>query len=248
MIGGNAIFATWLSRNKILFGSLLYSEYTGELSTQAPSLWDQIFSNVLYYGNPLHNVLPILLIFGLYGMRTQRREKLLLILAMVFLVSLAAIWWVQAMRFVFVAYPLLIAFGVHQLRQVARYSLRVTCYGLLILSHAFALCMYTSGQCNAWVDSAFGRVPASLGITSEGFYSWSQARDYINENAEEEAVVDVGTEMHQKIWAEGVFRDDLNLIVGAGDTCPVYQITTELDDAVYTTDSAPQTGVVKKEC
>ena len=137
MIGGSVIFSAWLVRNKLLFGSLLYSEYTGELTTQAPSLWDQLVSNVFYYGNPLHNVLPILLLFGLYGMWNQRRKKMLLILAMFCLVVLAAIWWVQAMRFAFAAYPILIAFGVHQLLRLKSCGLRVAGCGLRVDSFSY---------------------------------------------------------------------------------------------------------------
>ena len=82
MGGGALLFSLWLLRNFLIFGDPLYSEYSGELMKQAPSLVEQFLSNVFYYGNPLQNLLPILLVFAAYGLVRFWRTYLFLVFVM----------------------------------------------------------------------------------------------------------------------------------------------------------------------
>ena len=261
---GAGIFSLWLLRNFRLFGDPFFTEYTSELGVQSAGPIAQLVSNFFYYLNPLQNILPVLLLLALYGLWKQGKQQPFLLWSMIAVLVLTAIWWVQAMRFAFPAYPLLIMFAVWGFCnfQFSIFNFQLVKIGisiLLIISHFAALCLYSSGMCNARFDqsslkpglaSLHVHIPDNLGLTSEGFYGWHQARTYINAYAPENAKVYVGGEIKQRTLATGVFREDI-VLVATADTCPHYVITAEPqkeDVVVFTTSAAPHTSVVLHGC
>ena len=269
MGGGALLFSLWLLRNFLIFGDPLYSEYSGELMKQAPSLVEQFLSNVFYYGNPLQNLLPILLVFAAYGLVRFWRTYLFLVFVMLSLWVLTAIWWVQAMRFAFPGYVFLLFFAVLGMKDVYDrvrwkkiYAMSLTV--LLVLTHGTAICLYTYGACNSFVDRLIPQIPRDLGLSSEGFYTWALARDYVDASAEQEAYVLVEGEANVRVWAKNVFRKDLRITsVKDGEHCPLYEITREPEQStvqeaahkpasaaeiVYQTEAGPITSVVRWRC
>lgn len=244
---GAAIFGSWFLRNLLVFGDPLYSGYTTELGQHAPSLLAQFQSNILYYINPLHNILPILFIFALVGIYKKGRGQSFLTLAMLFAWVLTSIWWVQAIRFAFPGYVILIAFAVVGLALFFKRfpKLTVITIAAVIITHAGAMCLYTYGSCNAWFDRTIGGIPQNLGLSTEGFYTWDQARDFINANAEEGDKV-----LGQATWETGVFRKDL-VVEMDSETCPLYKITREPQEneqVLFETEDHPVTAVVYSSC
>lgn len=118
MILGGALFSIWLIRNQLTFGNLLHSEYTTELQQEAPNMFEQLMENAVYYLNPLHNVFPFFFVLGLWGIVMKGRQHLFLLLAMVAGAMVSAIWWVQAIRFMFPAFVIFLLFSVFGLYDV----------------------------------------------------------------------------------------------------------------------------------
>jgi 4-amino-4-deoxy-L-arabinose transferase-like glycosyltransferase len=255
---GIALIASWFIRNWITFGSPFHSEYTGELSAEAPNPFAQFFSNLLYYGNPMHNILPLLLPFSLYGLWLQGRKHAVLTGAMLSAWVLTAIWWVQAIRFAFAGYVLLTLFaavGIVELWKRAgkwRTALGIIlCLGFIGV-HAPVMCVYTYGECNAWVDRTFRVLPPDLHLTPEGFYAWYQGKEYFNTHAESGALLVTEDPLNAVAWKEGVFRPDIQ-VSETRDTCPYYRIVQEqnvhpAEEVLFKTEDAPRTAVTKFPC
>ncbi|TSC59209.1 MAG: hypothetical protein Greene041619_45 [Candidatus Peregrinibacteria bacterium Greene0416_19] len=248
---GSAVFSLWLVRNMVTFGNPLASGYRDELAQEAPSIIGQFLSNVLYYGNPVHNVFPFLFIFAAAGVILHARRQPFLFLAMLTAWVVSAVWWVQAIRFFFPGYPLLQAFAALALLDLwRRWKAIPWLMGLVAVVgmsvQAFSLCIYTYGACNAWFDRTVGLLPVNMGLTSEGFYAWGLARDYLNAHAPKGATVyyefieDTG----------GHFRSDFRMTSDQSD-CEAYRITQRPEDSeeiVFRTEAAPVTYVVERVC
>jgi 4-amino-4-deoxy-L-arabinose transferase-like glycosyltransferase len=251
LVLGGAIFGGWLLRNQLAFGNALHTGYVDELASESPNPLLQLWKNFLYYLNPVHNVFPFFFVFAICGFVRYWKKYLFLTLAIVAGSMISAIWWVQGIRFMFPALVLLLFFAILCLRDVTHRTrstpwiiLSIITLGILVQSTF--LCMYTYGQCNAFIDRTVHIFPANIGVSSEGVYAWSLARDYINANAEPEAVVLYEFPQESK----GIFRDDLQVSTDR-ISCPWYKITqkvTERDNVVFTTDVEPKTSVVKQEC
>jgi len=254
MIGGGGIFGTWFVRNAIVFGDPFFTDYTSELSDHAPSLLDQFFSNIAFYLNPFHNILPFLLPFAFYGLWKQRRSQSFAVLAILSAWVLTAVWWVQAMRFAFPGYPLLIGFAAWGIVDLWRRLPRLrwlfvsVCTAGFLAVHIPSLCLYTYGACNSWFDRSVGGIPKDLGLTSEGVYTWEVARKYLNVHAQKDAYI---AGFPFPVLQKGYLRSDLRP-VDEYDTanCPVYRLTQipkEDEVILFTTEAAPQTSVVTLE-
>lgn len=222
--------ALWFLRNFLVFGNAFHSDFTSELERNSQGTLIQLLSNAVFYLNPLHNILPILFVTSLYGLYRHGRQQTFLVCGMFAAWILTAIWWVQAMRFAFPGYPILLGFGVVGLidllksrRSFITFSL-IT--GAVIVSHLSFLCFYAFGQCNAAVDRwKLPGVPANLHLTSEGFYAWSRMRDELDRIAPEGASVYVDT-TNASTWDHGVFRSDLRVVTETfSEHCPLYYIT-----------------------
>lgn len=251
---GGGIFVVWLLRNYHVFGNPFFTEYTSELQGESAGPIAQLVSNLFYYLNPLQNILPILLLLACYGVWKEGRRHVFLIVSIIAILLLTAIWWVQAMRFAFPAYPILIMFAAWVLYNfqfsIFNYQFTKVIIGLLIvITHLGALCLYSSGACNALFDRTIGGIPANLGITSEGFYTWHQAQHFINAYAKDNANLYVIDTVKQQTLPS-VFRSDIHLTVDT-TICPYYEITAEpvaTDDVLFTTKDAPHTSVVLRQC
>ncbi len=228
---GCLLFGLWLWRNFRVFGNPLHTLYTTELSAEAPNHWQQFLDNILYYINPLHNILPILLPAAILGIAIEWRRQQILLLSILCVWMLTSIWWVQAMRFAFPAYPILIGFSVVGLRRVftwrpqyVRFGLPALCCAILIV-HFWSLCLYTYGGCNSNFDRIVGILPKDLGLTSEGFYTWGLARDSANAILPQNAVFAAGGPDHVRAQKEGFFRRDIRIVEAGSAECPYYRIT-----------------------
>jgi len=255
-IAGGLIFALWLMRNWKVFGDPLYTEYSLELSQQSPGTVEQLFSNAMYYLNPLHNILPILLICAVWALWKHGKQQKFLIAAMLSAWVLTSFWWVQSMRFAFPAYPILMGFAVLGLMDIFRRFIRypmlshwIIVVGTLVGIHGGALCLYAYGECNALFDRSVGMIPKNLGLTSEGFYAWHVARMYILENVDPVNSVYSEGEITTRIWqTDKVMGPDFRL---SSEECGTYRITQnpfENDQVLYVSPSYPQTFVVLQSC
>ncbi len=260
---GGALFSLWFLRNALTFGNPFFTDYTRELSEQSPSMITQLLSNTIYYVNPLHNILPILLALSFYGIIRLWKPQLFLLLAIGAAVALSSIWWVQGTRFIFPAVPLLIGFAVAGMFDL---SARLTHTRFLFLSlltiaivslHGASLCLYSYGACNAWFDRTIGIIPPHLGLSPEGMYGWLQVRDYINQRAETGAFLIVDTNWNAAAWSEGIFRPDIIVIdeqmepVYDRDVCPAYSFQWEdpsRGEIVFMTEDIPVKSVYRKSC
>jgi len=255
---GAAIFGSWFARNAVVFGNPLYTEYTSELSAQAPSLIHQFLSNLRYYVSPQHNILPVFFILSLYGLWTHWRTNGFLICAMLFAWALTSVWWVQALRFAFPGFPILIGFAIAGIDSLVdrfreqKYFIVGPVVLAVLLTHIPAICLYAYGACNAYFDRTIGGLPPNLGLSSEGFYTWDLARQYINEFAEVKSAVFVPNEENKILWRrEHVFREDLFLTDDPEGSCVLYYITQEPsahDPVVFQTEDYPITSVVLSHC
>ena len=255
---GAAVFGSWFVRNMFTFGNPLYTEYTTELTKEVPSLISQLVSNSVYYVQPQQNILPILFIFALYGLYKFGTSQKFLIVFMLCAWLMTAVWWVQAMRFAFPGYIILIGFSVAAVVHVyerlprAHYLFLSLIIVGVCMSHAAAICLYTYGECNSYFDRTIGGIPQNLGLSSEGLFTWDRARDYLNENAEPDAAVYVHNPVVKKIWQQdNVFRDDLLVTDDAEGSCTLYRLTQEVidtDTILYQTADHPITYVVLDSC
>ncbi|MBI3816626.1 glycosyltransferase family 39 protein [Candidatus Peregrinibacteria bacterium] len=255
MLGGAGIFALWLVRNTLVFGNPFFSEYTVELTANAPHHLRQILSNLVYYGNPVHNVFPFFFPFALYGLWRHAREQNFLLLIALAGFALAAIWWVQAIRFALPSFIVLLAFAVWGILDLlshfprSSFLLAVSLSGAFLVVQGLSLCLYTYGACNAAFDRTFGLVPRNMGLSSEGFFAWDEARNFLNANAPAGANVLVFDEFDAVAWREGVFRPDLRVTTDRS-LCPLFSISQRNDEGsvLYQTPDAPVTYVMEKEC
>jgi 4-amino-4-deoxy-L-arabinose transferase-like glycosyltransferase len=248
---GLGLIGSWFARNFLVFGDPLYTEYTAELSKESLGFIGQIVSNAVFYIQPTRNLLPILLLCALYGLWKYGRTQKFLVAAILTAWLLTSFWWVQGMRFAFPGYPILMGFAVMGLLDVCRNIRRPVLVGLLIvLTHLPALCLYSYGSCNAWFDRSVGLLPQNLGLSSEGFHTWSLARDYVNEHALPEAYVDATSPLLATVWQQGVFRSDLRPVENTEGLCPAYRIDEDPEggNILFQTESFPQRYVHLFDC
>src|SRR3989338_9543280 len=252
---GAAIFGLWLYRNFRVFGNPLHTSYTGELSERTPNALLQIGKNFLYYLDPSQNILPILFGFAVYGIVKEWRKQKVVILWILAVWVLTSFWWVQAIRFAFPAYPILIGFGIVGLRHCFRRFPRIDgiAMGLIvvaiIVTHVGALCLYSYGTCNSFFDRTVGLLPKNLGLTSEGLYTWGVARKAVNTILPNNAMyVATGIPRMEK---EGFFRRDIRVVEGESAECPYYRITQwpqPGETQLFATEDHPITYVTVQEC
>lgn len=250
MMLGAAIFGTWLLRNWLVFGNPLHTDYGALLNQEAPDHLSMFLKNVVYYGNPVHNIFPFFFVFALVGLWGHARREPLLVCAMIAAWMISAVWYVQAIRFFFPGFVILLYFSVLGIRDVvwrARFLVPVILLvGFLGLAvQSLSLCLYTYGQCNAWVDRTVGIFPKDMHLSSEGFYAWDLARQYVNAHVQSDA-----TMLLDPLGAEGLFRPDLRVTLGPA-FCPMFKITqtVEIPDEIhYKTTDLPVTYVVLKRC
>lgn len=256
---GAAIFSCWFVRNALTFGSPLYTEYAREFSEKSPSTIAILLRNIVYYSEPQNNILPILLICSIIGIVAFGRSHLFLVLAMLAGWSISLIWWVQGMRFMMVGFPILLAFAFLGLRfSLTKIPVSARSFALggivigIILTHASALCLYTYGSCNAWIDSKTNIFKKNLGLSTEGLFRWKQARDALSRMAESGATVRV-----ENLWdvrlAEGIYRKDFHVIDSESPLrlCPYWRITAEPkseEETKFRTPGEPYVFVVRYLC
>jgi 4-amino-4-deoxy-L-arabinose transferase-like glycosyltransferase len=252
-----ALFGLWLWRNVRVFGNPLHTLYTEELSAESPDHLRQFLSNVLYYLNPLHNILPILLVFAIYSILTDWRRQQILLLSIAGVWLLSAIWWVQAIRFAFPAYPLLIGSGVAGLRRFFRVHPSFSNVGVpvivaaLVFVHGASLCVYSYGSCNSAVDRLISFMPKNLGLSSEGFYTWGLARKSANDLLPNNAVYGAGGISNAIMQQEGFFRRDIRIVDAGNAECPYYRISQKPglgEEVISVTEDYPLTYVTKVLC
>ncbi len=258
MILGSAIFGVWFVRNYLVFGDMFHTEYTGELQTNSKGTLAQFFSNMLYYINPIHNIFPLLFPFALIGLWNHGRRYPFILLAVLSLWLLTAVWWVQAIRFAFPGYPLVLVFALMGLRDTVQlfpkraWLVIGALSGLFVATQAFSFCVYTYGACNARVDTVLSFLPKNMSLTSEGFYSWHLAREWVNANTESGSVVYDYDRLNEKTWNEGgVFRPDIK-ITSSAEACPTYWLAQKAagtgQTVVFETTAAPVTRVIVRNC
>lgn len=259
MVGGALLPLGWMARTWLLTGTLV-GEYADELAAEAPSRVGQFLSNVIYYANPVHNVFPFVFPFAVYGVMRYAKAQSFLFWAMLAGWALASIWWVQAIRFAFPGFIVLMVFGAMGMRDVVRKGSSLRSFGsygrrvglglglvTFIALQGLSICLYTYGVCNAAFDKAIGIVPANMGLTSEGFYAWDIARDWVNAHAEEGAAVVVADPLSFDVWQRGVFRDDVRVVKDAGEG-QAYRITQQVkegEEILFRTEERPETFVVR---
>lgn len=253
--------ALWFLRNQFVFGSPFHSDFTGELEQNSAGTVAQLLSNIVFYLNPLHNILPILFVTALYGIARHGRRQEFLLLGMLSAWLLTAVWWVQAMRFAFPGYTILLGFGVRGLTDLWRMVvprhralLISVSVALIAVLHGSLLCFYAYGQCNALVDRLhLPGIPKNLGLTPEGFYAWSLMRDELNRVAEPGSTFVVDSDLNGRAWARGVFRPDIRIAMDpASADCPFYRISQQSADGdervVAKTDVMPVTYLTVVSC
>ncbi len=255
---GILIFSLWFIRNTITFGNPFAIGYVGEFQQNTPGVLQMSYRNVLYYLNPAHNVFFLLFPFALYGLWKEGRRQLFLVLSMFAAWPLTLVWHVQGIRFAFPGYPILIGFSVLGIVAFLRWGKRwvpwllVLLLAAFIVEHTFFYCIYAYGQCNAAFDRTVGLLPPNIGLSTEGFASWDDARDYINTHAETGALVAAGSPADAVVWQQGVFRPGLHVIGVPPVPCqPVYAITQHPqpgDTILYTSPDAPRASVVLQGC
>lgn len=248
------IIGAWFLRNFLVFGDPVHSVYVGELAQESDGPFGQILSNIVYYGNPFHNVF-LLFPFAIAGVVFHARRQKLLAMAMLALWILTAIWWVQAMRFAFPGYALLLGFAALGVRDIYRwlrpgFAVTIIAAVLAAGAHAGITCLYAYGRCNAFLDRRVTWIPKNLGLTPEGFEAWAQAKNWINENVPRGSTVAVPGANDALRRQEGVFRKDID-VVELDKQCPAYAITQHPapgDTVLFTTEDQPATSVVLSEC
>lgn len=252
---GCILFGLWLWRNFRVFGNPLHSQYNDELSAQLPHPFAQIGDNVLYYLDPTHNILPILMIFAVFGIIKEWKRQQIVLLWILSVWTLTSFWWVQAIRFAFPAYPILIGFSVIGIRHaLKRYSALagtgvVLIVAAVITTHAGALCLYSYGACNSFIDRTIGVLPKNLGLTSEGLYTWGEARKAANTILPHNALYVAGSIV--RIEKEGFFRNDIRIVDADSAECPYYRITPWSqtgEKALFATEDHPVMYVTVQEC
>ncbi|MDD5075167.1 MAG: glycosyltransferase family 39 protein, partial [Candidatus Peribacteraceae bacterium] len=245
-----AVAGIWFTRNALVFGNPLHTEYGSEYGDHVPSLVGEVLKNLLYYGNSLHNILPVLLVLALWGLWREGRKQPLLVLGFLAGIAFGLLWWVKGIRFAFPGYPVLLGFSAIGAADAwkrlanARWIVPITIMFTVAL-HASVLCVYTYGQCNAWVDRTFRLFPPNLGLSSEGLYGYGRAKDFINAQAPAGSVVLVPG-MNEPAWRSGFFRSDIRVVRSLTEACPAYEIVQAkpVTSPLFSTASAPPTFVV----
>lgn len=245
---GGSILVLWLLRNFFVFGHPLFTTYTTELAAESDGPFRQFFANVWYYTLPHHNIFA-LFPFALVGLWYCGKRQSLLIAGMAAVWVLTSFWWVQAMRFAFPGYVPLLAFAILGLlfliRRFPSWMVWVPIVSLVIIVQAASLCLYTYGACNAWFDRTVSFVPKNMGLSTEGFYTWNQARDFLNAHVPEESQVSVGVEI---VWNTDIFRSDMHV---KAEACPAYRITQRpeaRDEILFATRDEPVTYATLQRC
>lgn len=257
MILGGLLFSIWPLRNFLTLGTPLPAGYLAQMKSLGLSPISMLWPNLLYYGNPLHNILPVLLILSLWGMLLRTRWRGFLLGSLLTIWLLTAIWWSQSIRQAFPGYPILMIFagiGFFDLyRRIPYKKIFVTvCIGTILFSDIAMLCIYSYGSCNARIDR-FHVLPQDLHLTQEGMYTWKLARDFINETVESGATIVISGPFEEaEAMRTGVFRDDL-IVKWSHEsfTCPAYEIVQRrevLGETVFQTEAEPITSVVQRTC
>lgn len=252
---GVAIFGIWLLRNALVFGNPLQSDYTDELN---PDYMAQFIGNMVFYLNPIHNLLPVLLPFTAYGIFKYRQSHAFLLWACAAVFALTAIWTTLSMRFAFPVFPVLLAFSVagifavHE-RLPGKMRLRFTSIlsVLIVTVHVSAVCLYSLGSCNALFDSAFGWLPKDLHLSQEGQYSWLHAADFVKEHIEKGEKIYVYDPAHAVVYHD-YFGEEVT-VTNDVKQCAEYRIVSRLssedeENIAYETDVHPKRYVLHREC
>lgn len=254
---GAGLLSLWFIRDALVFGDPLRNEYTGELQQRFLGIFRQPLVSIRYYLQPMSNVLPVLFLLGLVGVWRRRTSHVFLVLAMAFAGALLLVWPVLNLRYALPVYTLFIGFAVAEALEILdrlprfRVGAIIIFLSAIIASDGAALCIYTYGACNAWVDRTVGIFPLHLGLTSEGLYTWDLARDALHAMAEKRSEVVVAGPVNASVMREGVFREDLQIVEDHPRSCPSYAITQDPPPEariMFRTTDAPVTAVVRFSC
>lgn len=249
IIIGAGIFGSWFLRNFLVFGNPFYSDY---LSTDMPivsSFISQFFHNLLFFINPVQNILPILFLFMIYGIYKTYRSNKLILLAIPTYMSIYLIWATPRTRHILPLIPILFYFAIIGLEKLIdkykRFSKVVISFFILgVLMNLSLIPIYTYGFTNKMIDEDIGILPEDLQFTSEKHYSTHLVLDYINNELPIGSKV-ILDKLRKKAWeGEGIFRKDLILISeGEADICSndCYYIEEECNkDYLFKTDNKPE--------
>lgn len=251
-VAGSLIVSLWFVRNAVVFGNPFHTEYTQELSTHSAGFFVQMIDNIFYYLHPAHNILPILLPLALYAIWKNWRSHTFTLCALATIWALTSFWWVQAMRFAFPGYPIVMGFAVwgllHMQQRVQKTIYSVVVTGIIAFQLS-ALCLYSYGECNALFDRVVGILPANMGLTSEGFYAWHEAREALIQTAQPLERLYVGTPEQALVWTrEGAVP---GIKISAEYECGSYNITQkkpESEGMLFESESHPKTYLVQRDC
>lgn len=259
MILGSCLFLIWPIRNLLTLGTPMPGGYMEQMDSVGVTPLQMLQSNILYYGNPLRNILPIQLLLALWGMSLRTRWRWFLLGALITMLLLTSIWWSQSIRQALPAYPLLLMFsvlGFLDLYRRIRYkkAFVTIIVALIVVSNLSMLCMYTYGRCNALLDTYDVLPTKDMRLSQEGMYSWHLARQYINQSAETGAAVTVyGIWEEVEIQKHDTFRGDL-IVEWSGQqstACPRYDIAQRrafTGTVVFATENEPITSVIRTDC
>lgn len=252
MLLGGGLFSLWFIRKALLTGSPFSNDYTAEFAERSMGTVENALVNIVYYADPLKNILPILFLSSLYEIMRRRGRPLFLTGAMSAVWAIFLVWPVRNIRYLVPGYVILIGFGVAGLfdliQRAGRFKIHLAAAitAGLVSTHALAACLYTYGACNAAFDRTIGGIPKNLGLASEGFYAWHLDREYINKRAEAGAtVID-----DSSVFSPGMFRSDLR-VTDDRTACPAYMITQKAgsgESILFQTEDWPVTYVIKKSC
>jgi 4-amino-4-deoxy-L-arabinose transferase-like glycosyltransferase len=256
LCAGILVFSTWFIRNAIVFGDPLHTDYLVVQDAHSPSIMEQIFRSIVYYGNPLHSVLPLLLTFAVWGIVRLGRKQILPMLIMLGGWALALIWWSKGMRYLVPTMPILLGFSIlgftdiyEQLKN-KQVILWVTC-ALLLMTHLPMLCVYSYGACNAWMDRNIGFLPPNMGLTQEGMHMWNEGVRYVNKEMPAYAIVTTDLDAAEVAVLEDTFRSDLHITERGNPACASYKLTQSgaIDGSIlFESISQPTTRVLKMRC
>ncbi len=253
------LISIWFARNTLTFGSPFHTDYNREYSETTPGFFLQLFSNVRYYLNPLHTILFIPLVGALWGLWLYGSRRAFVLLCVLAVWSISFVWTTQGLRFLFPGFPILFGFAAAGLIDITRRfpraapSLAIALALTTVATDGAALCLYTYGACNAYVDRTIGVVPRYLGLSTEGFYAWNIARARLNATAESGATLVVHAPWDATVWRE-LFRPDMHVVdeqeITGRITCPSYLISQQASSGtiVFETSDAPTTYVLRRPC
>lgn len=248
LLFGGSILGAWFLRNFLVFGNPFFTSYAAELRAESDGPVLQLVANLWYYALPYHNIFAFLP-FTIVGLWKYGTKIPLLSMGMIAVWIFTSFWWVQAIRFAFPGYVPLLAFAILGLlfliRRFPLWVVWVPIVSLVIAVQVASLCLYTYGACNAWFDRMVGFVPKNMGLSTEGFYTWNQARDFLNAHVPEKSQVSAGAEI---VWNTDVFRTDVQV---KAEACPAYRITQRpeaRDEILFATRDEPVTYATLQRC